>query len=211
MGTPQGGVISPLLANLYMNRFLRCWEQQDMGRRLRAKVINYADDFVIVSRGRAAEALAWTRQVMARIGLTLNDAKTSIRNARTETFDFLGYTLGSAYSSVDGRWYLAAKPSKKSVRRVKAAVRGVLHPGNQQPWPQVVADVNRRLRGWATYFVYGSRTRAYDAVDHYVTGAVRQFLRRRHKIPTRGTRRFHAVYRDWGVLSLGMLRRSSTA
>jgi RNA-directed DNA polymerase len=210
-GTPQGGVISPLLANIYMHRFLRAWRQRDKGRQYRARVISYADDFVIVSRGQAAAALAWTRHVMTRIGLTLNDAKTCIRNARTEPFDFLGYTLGSARSAVDGRWYLAAKPSKKSLQRVKAAVRGVLHPGNQQPWPQVVADLNRRLRGWANYFNYGSRARAYQAVDRYTAAAVRQFLRRRHHTPTRGIRRFYRVFSELGALSLGALRRSSLA
>jgi RNA-directed DNA polymerase len=162
-GTPQGGVISPLLANIYMHRFLRVWRQRDKGRQFRARVISYADDFVIVSRGHAAAALAWTRAVMTRIGLTLNDAKTTIRNARTETFDFLGYTLGSAHSPVDGHWYLAAKPSKKSLQQMKATVRAVLHPGNQQPWPEVVADLNRRLRGWAAYFSYGSRAQAYTS------------------------------------------------
>ena len=204
-GTPQGGVISPLLANIYMHRFLRAWRQRDKGRQYRARVISYADDFVIVSRGHAAAALAWTRHVMTHIGLTLNDAKTSIRNARTETFDFLGYTLGSAISSVDGHWYLAAKPSKKSLQRVKATVRGVLASGNQDPWPQVVADLSRRLRGWARYFNYGSRTAAYQAVDRYVTATVRQFLRRRHHVSTRGTRRFQRVFSQLGVLHLGSL------
>jgi RNA-directed DNA polymerase len=210
-GTPQGGVISPLLANIYMHRFLRAWRQRAKGVQYRARVINYADDFVIVSRGHAAAALAWTRHVMARIGLTLNEAKTSLRDARTESFDFLGYTLGPDRYRRDGRWYLAAKPSKRSLQRVKATVRGVLHPGNQQPWPQVVADLNRRLRGWARYFRYGTRAPAYQAVDHYVTAAVRQFLRRRHHVPTRGTRRFSDVYGELGVLSLGTLRRSSPA
>jgi RNA-directed DNA polymerase len=210
-GTPQGGVISPLLANIYMHRFLRAWRQRDKGRQYRARVISYADDFVIVSRGHAAAALTWTRDVMTRIGLTLNEAKTSIRNARTETCDFLGYTLGSAISPVDGHWYLAAKPSKKSLQRVKATVCGVLTSGNQDPWPQVVADLNRRLRGWARYFNYGSRTAAYRAVDRYVTATVRQFLRRRHHVSTRGTRRFYDVYGELGVLSLSTLRRSSPA
>lgn len=210
-GTPQGGVISPLLANIYMHRFLRAWRQRDKGRQYRARVISYADDFVIVSRGHAAAALAWTRAVMTRIGLTLNDAKTSIRNARTETFDFLGYTMGSAISLVDGHWYLAAKPSKKSLQRVKAVVRGVLHPGNQQPWPHVVTELNRRLRGWANYFNYGSRARAYQAVDRHVATTVRQFLRRRHHVPTRGTRRFSRVFSELGVLHLGTLLGSSRA
>jgi RNA-directed DNA polymerase len=91
-GTPQGGVISPLLANLYMNRFLKYWRITGRGEVFRAQVVNYADDFVILSRGNATEALSWTRQVMPRIGLTLNETKTSIRQARTERFDFLGYT-----------------------------------------------------------------------------------------------------------------------
>ena len=69
-GTPQGGVISPLVANLYMNRFLKHWRQSGRGKAWQAHVINYADDFVILSRGHAAEALAWTDRVMARLGLS---------------------------------------------------------------------------------------------------------------------------------------------
>jgi RNA-directed DNA polymerase len=203
-GTPQGGVISPLLANIYMHRFLRAWRQRNKGQEYRARLITYADDFVIVSRGQAAAALTWTRGVMGRIGLTLNDAKTSIRNARTESFDFLGYSFGPDSYRKTGRWYLSAKPSRKSVQRVKAGIRAVLRPGNHARWPEVAADLNRRLRGWATYFGYGTRGLAYRAIDHYVADAVQHFLRRRHKVPTRGTRRFGAqhVFGTLGVLRL---------
>src|SRR5256886_13022787 len=93
-GTPQGGVASPLLANIYMNRFLKHWRLTGCGGAFRAHVVAYADDFVILSRGQAAEALAWTKAVMTRIGLTFNEAKTSLKNARQERFDFLGYSLG---------------------------------------------------------------------------------------------------------------------
>jgi RNA-directed DNA polymerase len=84
-GTPQGGVISPLLANLYINRFLKHWRMQGKTDAFRAHVVSYADDFVILSRGRAKGALAWTRGVMARLGLTINEAKTSsaTRSVRT--------------------------------------------------------------------------------------------------------------------------------
>src|SRR6202795_3292868 len=92
-GTPQGGVVSPLLANIYMNRFLKYWRLTGRGEAFRAHVIAYADDFVILSRGCAAEALAWTKAVMTRLGLTLNEAKTSLKNARQERFDFLGYSF----------------------------------------------------------------------------------------------------------------------
>ena len=212
-GTPQGGVSSPLLANIYMHRFLRAWRQRDKGREYRARLISYADDFVIVSRGQAAAALTWTRAVMERIGLTLNDAKTSIRTARTESFDFLGYTFGPDRYRKSGHWYLAAKPSRKSVQRVKAAVGAVLHPGNHQRWPDVAADLNRRLRGWGTYFSYGTRGLAYRAIDHYVSDAACHSLRRRHRVPTRGTRRFSAaqVFGPLGVLRLESLMGRSTA
>jgi RNA-directed DNA polymerase len=93
-GTPQGGNISPLLANLYMNRFLKYWRITGRGEIFRAQVVTYADDFVILSCGCATEALDWTRSVMTRIGLTLNEAKTSVKQARRERFDFLGYSFG---------------------------------------------------------------------------------------------------------------------
>ena len=204
MGTPQGGVISPLLANIYMNRFLRVFLERGKDREYSARLVSYADDFVILSRGRAKSALAWTQRVMGAIGLSLNETKTCIRNAREEHFDFLGYTFGPERYRKDGHWYLAAKPSKKSVQRLKAKVRSRLRPGNQSPRAEVVRGLNRLLRGWSNYFSYGTRLLAYRTVDNYVYESVRHFLRRRHKVPTRGTRRFDAdtIFGKLGVLRL---------
>ena len=208
-GTPQGGVISPLLANIYMHRFLRVWRTRGKGDQFQARLINYADDFVILSRGHATEALAWTRWAMGHLKLTLNDTKTCVRYADREAFDFLGYTFGWRRYRANGRWYLAAAPSTKSVQRVKAAVRARLRPGNQAPWAEVGGGLNRLLRGWGVYFSYGTRAPVYRAVDHYVYQAVRHFLSRRHKVPTRGTRRFAAeqVFGSLGVLRLRALPR----
>jgi len=114
-GTPQGGVISPLLANLYMNRMLKGWRQTKRGEQFQARIVSYADDFVNLSRGKAAEALGWARGTLTRLGLTLNEAKTSIRNARQERFDFLGYTFGPHFSRRTGREYVGYSPSQKSV------------------------------------------------------------------------------------------------
>src|SRR5450756_1603907 len=105
-GTPQGGVVSPLLANVYMNRFLKHWRLTGRGEVFRAHVVAYADDFVILSRGCAAEAMAWMKVVMTRLGLTLNEAKTSLKNARQERFDFLGYSFGPHRYESNGNWYL---------------------------------------------------------------------------------------------------------
>ena len=180
------------------------WRITGQGTRFRAEVVNYADDLVILSRGHAREALAWTRQVMTRLGLTLNEAKTSVRDGRKESFDFLGYSFGPQRFRKDGHWYLGASPSRKSVARLKLKVRGLLRPGNQAPWPEVRDQLNSVLRGWSHYFGYGTRLPAYRAVDNYVYERVRHFLVRRHKVPSRGTTRFSAgtVFGDLGVLRL---------
>jgi RNA-directed DNA polymerase len=203
-GTPQGGVVSPLLANLYMNRLLKGWRNTKRGEQFQAQVINYADDFVILSRNKAAEALDWTRQVVERLGLTLNEAKTSIKQAHEESFDFLGYTFGPHWYRKTGQRYLGASPSKKSVARIKQKVGDILVPGNQGSWQAVRDRLNQMLRGWSSYFNYGTRGPVYRAVDNYVYERVQHFLRKRHKVQSRGTNRFtyEAVYGELGVLWL---------
>jgi RNA-directed DNA polymerase len=123
-GTPQGGVASPMLANIYMNRFLKHWRRSGCSEAFRAHVASYADDFVILSRGRAAEALTWTKAVMTKLGLTLNEAKTSVRDARQECFTFLGYSFGPHWYKANGHRYLGASPSKKSVQRLSGQPAG---------------------------------------------------------------------------------------
>ena len=206
-GTPQGGVASPLLANIYMNRFLKHWRLTKRGEAFRAHVIAYADDFVILSRGHAAEALAWTKATMTRLGLTLNEAKTSLRNARRERFDFLGYSFGPHRYKANGLWYLSASPSKKSVQRFKTNVGNLLVPGNIDPWLELRDTLNRSLLGWSNYFRHGTRRSAFRSIDRYVYEHVRDFLARRHKVAGRGTRRFSCdvVYGELGLLRLERL------
>ena len=206
-GTPQGGVASPLLANIYMNRFLKHWRLTGRGEAFRAHVVSYADDFVILSRGCAAEALAWTKAVMTTLGLTLNEAKTSLRDARQERFTFLGYSFGPHWYKANGQWYLGTSPSKKSVQRLKTTVGNLLVPGNNAPWQEVRDTLNRSLRGWSNYFCYGTRRSAFRSVDRYTYERVRDFLARRHKVAGRGTRRFSydAVYGELGLLRLERL------
>ena len=192
-----------MLANIYMNRFLKYWRQTGRDAGYRAHVISYADDFVILSRGHAEEALAWTKAVMTRLGLTLNEAKTSVRDARQERFDFLGYTFGPHIT--DERPMV---PGSKSVEEERATGQrqGWWDPGPRQsgtvagstrPAEQLAARLARLLH-------HGTRQNAYRAVDHHVYHSVRRFLVRRHKVPSHGTRRFplEAVYGELGVLRL---------
>src|SRR5262249_14063869 len=126
-GTPQGGVASPLLANIYMNRFLKYWRLTGRGEAFRAHVIAYADDFVILSRGGAAEALAWTTAVMTKLGLTLNEAKTSLRNAPQERRNSKGRA----------RWCSAGCRAQKGQRCCSTANAQVPRAGSSRGYDTV--------------------------------------------------------------------------
>ena len=193
-----------MLANLYMNRFLKYWRIMERDKAFQAQIVNYADDFVILTRQHAAEARNWTGKVMTCLKLTLNEAKTKLRDARRESFDFLGYTFGPHHYRKDGHWYLGASPSKKSVARLRQKVNEVLVPGNKGAWPDVRDRLNRILRGWSNYFRHGTRLPAYRAVDNHVAERVRYFLRQRHHVPTRGTRTLASavIFGSLGVLHL---------
>jgi RNA-directed DNA polymerase len=208
-GTPQGGVISPLVANLYMNRFLKYWRQSGRGEAWQAHVINYADDFVILSRGHAAEALAWTDRVMTRLGLSLNRSKTRLCDARTERFDFLGYSFGLHRIRQDGRRYIGASPSGKSVQRLKGKVGAILVPGNMRRWGEVCAQLTRLMRGWGGYFSPGSHYVTDRVIEAHIYDRVRNFLVRRHKMPARSIGPFtmEAVFGTLGVPRLRHCRR----
>lgn len=212
VGTPQGGVISPLLANIYIHRLLRAWKKFDLEHKLGARIINYADDLVIVCRGQAEDALVWLRWIVERLGLSLNEAKTSVCDARQESFDFLGYTFGPKVYRQTGWTYLGIAPSKKRVRRFKRSLRSILHPGNHAPLDEVVEAVNRKLRGWGQYFSIGTLEPAYRTIDRHTCTLLRQFLVRRHKVPGRGTRRFSYPYlhETLGLARLQDRRRVST-
>jgi RNA-directed DNA polymerase len=138
------------------------------------------------------------------MGVTLNEAKTSIKQARQESFNFLGYTFGPQRYKKDGHWYLGASPSKKAVARIKDKVGELLVPRNTGTWEEARNQLNQILRGWSAYFSYGTRAAVYDAVDNYVYERVRHFLRRRHQVSSRGTNRFSikAVFGELGVLQL---------
>lgn len=209
MGTPQGGVISPLLANIYMRRYLYTWRIRGKGKEFSARIVNYADDFVILSRGHAAAALSWTREVLGKIGLTLNEGKTHICDARRESFDFLGYTFGMERRWGDGVRYMAAKPSKKSVKRLREKIGAILRPGNMDRLGVVAQELNRTLSGWNNYFSYGSTGKAYRAVNNYVLFGVRRFLVRRHKDPTRGSKHYTSgyIFGKLGIRRLGWKSR----
>jgi RNA-directed DNA polymerase len=187
-----------------MNRFLKYWRITGRGKAFRAQVVHYADAFVILSCRQAAAARDWRRKVMRCLKLTLNEAKTKLRDGRRESFDFLGDTFGPQRYRKDGHGYWGASPSKKRVARLRRKVNEVLVAGNQGTWLGVRERLNRLLGGWSSYFSHGTRRSAYGAVDNHVAARVRHFLRRRHQLPSRGTRLLadEVIFGPLGVLRL---------
>jgi RNA-directed DNA polymerase len=182
-GTPQGGVLSPLLANLYMRRFVLGWKAHGHEQRLDAHIVNYADDFVICCRGTAAEADAAMRTMMARLGLTVNETKTRVCRLPDETFAFLGYTFGRNYSPRTGRSYIGPRPSGKKVQGICREIRE--QTSRKWLWlaPEVVVNrLNRQLVGWANYFCLGNTAPALQQVLAHTCQRLRQWLGRKHRV-----------------------------
>jgi RNA-directed DNA polymerase len=203
-GTPQGAPISSLLSNLYMRRFVLGWKVLGHEQRLKAYIVNYADDFVICCRGTAVAAATAMRSMMARLKLTVNEAKTRVCRLPNETFDFLGYTLGRCWSPKSGRAYLGTRPSAKRIRRLCAAIREATEPR----WllktaEDRVARLNPMLVGWANYFCLGPVGPAYRAIDRYVRFRLRRWLRRKHQQPSRAITRWPDTYLNE---TLGLVR-----
>ncbi len=209
-GTPQGGVVSPLLANIYINRLLRHWRETGACERL-GHIVSYADDFVILcaSRRQAEESLSKVSRWLSKIGLTIHPTKTRLCYAREEPFDFLGYTFGPTRHWRTGQRILVAQPSKKAQKRLKEKINTLLYRGNPTPWPELRDRLNRQLQGWGQYFSFGWTRQAYQAVRFHVAHRARRFLCRRHKLRIAGTGRFglEEIYGERGVMDLLHLQR----
>ncbi len=212
-GTPQGAPISPLLSNLYMRRFILGWKTLGHEGRLRAYIVNYADDFVICCRGTATQAMATMREMMQRLRLTVNEQKTRQCRVWDESFDFLGYTIGRCYSPKTGKVYIGTKPSKKKIARLCGAISEL----TERRWgfidtEEQVARINRKLEGWSNYFRLGPVSKAYRAVDRHTAHRLRQWLRNKHKVRGGGTARYsdRHLYQKLNLIRLEVPRRNFT-
>jgi len=190
-GTPQGAPISPLLSNLYMRRFVLGWKTLGYEKRLRATIVNYADDLVICCKAHAAEARAVMQDLMSRLKLTVNEAKTRVCRLPEEKFDFLGYTFGRCYSPETGRSYMGTVPGKKRVQRVCAAISAETGQNKTlRDEAAVVAKLNRIMVGWSNYFCLGPVSKAYRAVERHARRRLRQWLCAKHKLPWPSAKRY---------------------
>lgn len=205
-GTPQGAPISPLLSNLYMRRFLLGWKVLGHARRFRAEIVNYADDFVVCGKAPSAEMLAAVEALMRRLRLTINPDKTRCCRVPEEPFEFLGYRIGRNWNPRTGRAYIGTRPSAESVSSIRRTISELTEARYGLLEPEVVVGrLNRAMVGWANYFVLGQVSPAYSAIDQHATKRLRQWLRRKHKVKSRGTVRFghERLWKEYGLTRLG--------
>lgn len=210
-GTPQGGVVSPLMANLYFRRFVLAWQRSREARQTNGAVVNYADDLVICcAPGKGSMAMAKMRELMERLGLTVNERKTHLVDAATGRFDFLGYSVGRFYGQ-HGKPYVGTAPSTKAMKRVRAAI----HEETSRRWSATTVEsriqkINWILRGWCGYFDQGPVLKAHMAVMAYTERRLRRWLMRKHKRKGTGYRQYsnELLYERLGLYKPVSLPRS---
>jgi RNA-directed DNA polymerase len=206
-GTPQGGVISPLLSNCYLHILDRIWQRRCLKGELGAHLVRYADDFVVLCRGGTEQPLQVVRRVLERLGLSLNEAKTRVVDATAGSFDFLGFSIRMSRGMRTGKPYPNVYPSAQSLRRIKAKLT---QETGRELTPialeLIVRNVNRSLKGWANYFHYRNSNQVMEKVKTHAEQRLRTHLMKRHKVKDRGIGegRFPSVdlYRRSGLFRL---------
>ena len=204
-GTPQGAPISPLLSNIYMRRFILAWKILGYAWYLRAEIVNYADDFLILGKSDAAKMYAAVAYLMGRLKLPINVQKSRCLRCPEEPFTFLGYRFGRNYRPMGRGAYIGTRPSKASVQSLcrtisdqTAARHGFLD------MEQMICRLNRMLTGWANYFYSGQVGPAYKAIDRHTDKRLRRWFYRKHKIKSgRHVRLPYArLYNEYGLIRL---------
>jgi RNA-directed DNA polymerase len=196
-GTPQGGVISPLLANLYLHLLDRIWERRQLQQRLGARIVRYADDMVVLCRKGIEQPMAVLRQVLKRMGLTLNEDKTRVVDAREGKFDFLGFETWLAKSVRTGKLYAHVQPSKKSLKSIKDRVTQLTaRTRTTIPLDWLANEVNAVVRGWVGYFHWRNCSKSLARVQWHLEERLRTHLRNRYKVRDRKTGYLRFTHRD---------------
>jgi len=203
-GTPQGGVISPLLANVYLHDFDRAFHAKNGPAQFaKARLVRYADDFVVLARWMGPRIGAWVERMLEQdLGLTMNRTKTRVvgLHAPGTSLDFLGFTLRYDRDRFGrGGRYLNVTPSQRAQTRVREKLRGLTSARTKTSLPDTIAAVNTLLRGWTSYFRYGYPRGTFRALNYYLHVRFRGFLRNRSQ------RRSHP-FRRGESLSAGLHR-----
>ncbi len=194
-GTPQGGVISPLLANIYLHVLDRIWKEKKVEERFKTRMIRYADDVVVLCQGNTEKVLKGIKTVLKDLELSLNEEKTRVIDAKTERFNFLGFTVEVKRNPRTGKRFPLITPSREAMVEVKAAIKALTCRKNLRfPKEVVIRKLNEQVRGWVGYFYYGNCSRDLTKLNNYLDERVRIYLRRKHAKKSRGYKEYPYRY-----------------
>ncbi len=204
-GTPQGGVISPLLANIYLNILDRIWDKYH-AKKHRARIVRYADDLVILCANGTDTSFTLLKAILKKLDLQLNEDKTEIKDALKDKFNFLGFQMGMVKSQRSGKYFPLVEPSPKSMKSVKQKIKFYTRRDmNPVPITEIVNHLNFTVRGWSNYFHYGHGHKKIKQVKYYMEESLRNQLRYRHKVKNRGAS-YHKFPRTYLYDYLGLYK-----
>jgi RNA-directed DNA polymerase len=208
-GTPQGGVISPLLANIYLNVLDTLWKVKQVQERVGARLVRYADDCVVLCKGNTERVLKGMKTVLGDLGLTLNEVKTKVVDAQQENFTFLGFSISLKRGRKSGRLFPLVEPSKKAMKHIRSEIKQLTtEQYSAIPTEVVIQRVNEVVRGWVGYFYYGNCSTAMSYLRRYLVQRMRIYLRRKHHYRGYGYKRFPD---DYYYQTLGLYKIPRTA
>jgi group II intron reverse transcriptase/maturase len=204
-GTPQGGVISPLLANIYLDVLDTIWKLKKVQERLGARLIRYADDFVVLCENNTERILRGIRAVLNSLELKLNEEKTKVAEVRQQDITFLGFSIGVKKSIRTGSEFPLIRPSKEALKHIKAEIKSLTDRTNLAlPTEVVIRKLNEVVRGWVGYFRYGSCSRDMAKLKRYLEERVQTYLRHKHRKKGRGfmVYPYHYLYESLGLYKI---------
>lgn len=212
-GTPQGGVISPLLANIYLDEFDQTWRQKYMSSRkgYNAHLVRYCDDLVILTDKSPKEPYRLLKETLEAMGLKLHPEKTHILDARVENFDFLGFNFRKRLNPKTNKWFALVRPCVKAQMTLKEKVRKITSVQVQKNLAEVIQeDINPVVRGWVNYFRIGHSSKVFNKIRCFVTNRLRKYMRRRQKrhgygwkeIPSSFFQKTLGLFHDYQILRM---------
>jgi group II intron reverse transcriptase/maturase len=202
-GTPQGGVISPLLANIYLNVLDSIWKLKRVQERFGARLIRYADDFVVLAQSNTERVLRGIKAVLCDLSLSLNEEKTRVIDARQESFSFLGFAITMVKNPKTGKNFPLIRPSGKAMKHIRAEIKGLTCKRNYVlPEEAVVTKLNEAVRGWVNYFRYRHCSRSMSILKYYLERRVKIFLKRKHRQTSFSAYSFEHLYDSLGLFKI---------
>ena len=206
-GTPQGGVISPLLANIYLNVIDTMWKAKEIEEKMRARLVRYADDFVVLCKGKTERILEGIKRTTNHLGLSLNEKKTRVVEAG-EGFNFLGFNIKVVRNPKTGKSFPLTRPSKKSMKHIRAEIKAMTNRTQLiLPEESIIRKVNETVRGWVGYFYFKNCSRDFQQLNEYLKERVRIYLRRKY----RKVSKYKAYPNRYLYKTLGLYKIPTTA